>query len=82
MVAALMPLVRPVRIPWLALTYMWPLLPWTITWDGWVSHWRTYTLDEQHALVAPLEREGWVWEMGQEKVGPGNITWLWGHPSA
>lgn len=81
MVAALMPMVRPVRIPWLALTYMWPVLPWTIAWDGWVSHWRTYSLDEQRQLIAPLEQEGWVWEMGQEKVGPGHITWLWGHPA-
>ena len=80
MVALMMPFIRPIRLPWIALTYLWPVLPWTIAWDGWVSHWRTYSLDEQRALVAPLQQDGWVWEMGQDKVGPGHITWLWGRP--
>lgn len=79
-VLLLMPLVRPVRLSWLLLTYLLPVLPFTIQWDGWVSHWRTYSLAEQAELVAPLQREGWTWEMGQEAVGPGRITWLLGHP--
>lgn len=77
----MMPLVRPVRLSWLGLTYLVPLIPWTIAWDGWVSHWRTYSLPDQRELVAPLQAEGWTWEMGQEKVGPGRATWLWGHPT-
>ena len=81
-VLLLMPLVRPVRLSWLLLTYLLPILPLTIAWDGWVSHWRTYSLAEQEALVAPLQREGWTWEMGQEKAGPGRITWLLGYPRA
>lgn len=79
-VLLLMPLVRPLRLSWLLLTYVFPVLPFTIQWDGWVSAWRTYSLAEQAQLVAPLEQEGWTWEMGQEPVGPGRVTWLLGHP--
>ncbi len=77
----MMPLVRPVRVSWLLLTYVLPLLPWAIAWDGWVSHWRTYSLPEQAQLVAPLTRPGWTWKMGQDRVGPGRITWLLGMPT-
>jgi len=78
----MMPMVRPVRLSWLLLTYGVPLLPLTIAWDGWVSQWRTYSLAEQEALVAPLQRENWIWEMGQLQAGPGRITWLLGYPRA
>ena len=81
LVFLLMPLVRPVRLSWLLLTYLVPVLPWTIQWDGWVIHWRTYSLAEQAELVAPLQRDGWSWTMGQEKVGPGKVTWLLGRPA-
>ena len=81
MVALVMPLVRPVRAGWLLLTYLLPVLPWTIAWDGWVSHWRTYSLAEQTELIAPLHRPDWTWDMGQTRLGPGHITWLLGHPS-
>ncbi|MCB9669603.1 MAG: hypothetical protein H6734_09050 [Alphaproteobacteria bacterium] len=75
-----MPLVRPVRPLWLVLTWLLPVLPLTIAWDGWVSHWRTYGPEDLDALVAPLAREGWVWEHGRDPAGPGHVTWLLGRP--
>lgn len=80
MVLAMMPLVRPVRIGWLLLTYLLPVLPLYIAWDGWVSHWRTYAPTELEALVKPLHRDDWTWSWGRDRAGPGHITWLLGHP--
>lgn len=81
MVALMMPFVRPVRPLWLLLTYLVPVLPLTIAWDGWVSHWRTYAPDELEALVDPLQEDGWTWTWGRDRAGPGSLTWLWGGPS-
>lgn len=78
MVLLLMPLVRPVRPLWLVLTYLLPILPFAIAWDGWVSHWRTYSPAELEELVAPLQADDWEWTWGQEAAGPGKLTWLMG----
>lgn len=80
MVAVMMPFVRPFRPGWLALTYLVPVLPLFIAWDGWVSHWRTYSPEELQELVAPLARDGWTWTIQRDRQGPGSITWLLGTP--
>lgn len=80
MVLLIMPIVRPMRPLWLVLTYLVPILPLTIAWDGWVSHLRTYNLKELRSLTDPLKRDGWQWQVGQTPVGPAKITWLIGKP--
>jgi len=73
--------VRPVRVSWLVLTYLFPILPMTIAWDGFVSHLRTRSPEELDALVAKLDAPGWVWESSHVKVkGPMGYTLLLGLP--
>jgi hypothetical protein len=78
----LMPLVRPVRWQWLAFTYLVPLIPLFILWDGFVSCLRTYSPAELQSLVDGLEGEPYTWEIGCEKLGHGvgPVTYLIGIP--
>lgn len=80
MVCALMPLVRPLRADWLALTYLFPVLPWAIAWDGLVSHLRCRTVDELQALADSTGVRGYRWQAGRTAVGKGpmGVTWLRG----
>lgn len=58
-----MPLVRPFRWPWIPLTYLLPLLPLLILWDGFASCLRIYQPDELRALTAGLD--GFDWDIGR-----------------
>ncbi|HLJ90026.1 MAG TPA: hypothetical protein VKZ53_24670 [Candidatus Angelobacter sp.] len=62
LVLFMMPLIRPVRIAWLVLTYLIPILPVIIFWDGLVSSLRSYTQLEMRALVEALT--SYEWEVG------------------
>ena len=76
-----MPAVRPVRPLWLLLTYLIPILPLTIAWDGFVSHLRTRSPEELEALVARLDAPGWTWEARKVPIkGPTGYTLLLGLP--
>lgn len=79
-VLALTPQVRPFRLDRLLLTYLPPLVPAFVWWDGVVSVLRTYTPEEMRALAAgadPLER--FVWETG-ELEGRMPLPYLLGRP--
>jgi hypothetical protein len=59
------------------------VLPWAITWDGVVSHLRTYTVDELRAFTAELHAPDYRWDIGTTPIGPGAfVTWLRGTPTA
>jgi hypothetical protein len=80
-VLLLTPLVRPFRWSRLFFTYLVPILPLAILWDGIVSHLRTYTTDELLALAHGLA-DGWRWEARRERI-PGTpvfATSLLGRP--
>lgn len=77
-----MPFVRPVNVLWLLLTYAVPVLPWTIAWDGLVSHLRTRNPAEMDALTAQLDAPGWTWTSQKIPVKGANITALTGLPPA
>jgi hypothetical protein len=79
-VVLLMPLVRPLRLSWLLFTYVIPILPFSIAWDGLVSHLRVYSPAELERFVDGLGGDGYTWEIGQEKLGLGRITWIFGRP--
>ena len=76
-----MPFVRPRSAAALALTYLVPLLPLCIFWDGLVSCLRTYRVDELRALVAGLD-DGYRWEAGTVRKAGRNITYLVGQPAS
>lgn len=79
---ALTPFLRPFRPGRLFFTYLLPVVPWLVFWDGVVSCWRTRTPAELRALVARAEATGYRFEVGQDKVRglPARVTWLVGYP--
>ncbi|PKL79697.1 MAG: hypothetical protein CVV27_01455 [Candidatus Melainabacteria bacterium HGW-Melainabacteria-1] len=75
-----LPLLRP-NLRQLLFTYLIPLIPLMILWDGCVSVLRTYTPDELQKMVASLDgRESFNWEIGIERNGPVPIVYLLGTP--
>lgn len=79
---AMTPFVRPPSRTRLALTYLLPLLPLLFTFDGIVSNLRTYTPDELRAMTRPLQRDDYVWEIGESRhpLLPTKVTYLLGLP--
>jgi hypothetical protein len=77
------PLVRPLTPLRLLLTYVIPVAPLTITWDGLVSALRAHRPEELRALTDSLAREGYTWEVGQlTRPGKGTVTYVLGLPTA
>ena len=74
------PLIRPFRWSRLLWTYLIPLVPLVVVWDGIVSCLRTYTPAELRAMTADLTE--FEWDIGTTRA-PGMasaITWLFGVP--
>jgi hypothetical protein len=76
----LTPLVRPFRWSRLLWTYLLPVVPFVLLYDGLVSCLRAYSREELRELVRPLARSGYCWEVGEERGGFLPITYLVGYP--
>ncbi len=74
--------VRPLSLLQLALTYLLPLLPLCIGWDGAVSNLRTYGLADLDELLGEVPCEGYRWEKGTLGSGPSKRLYLLGLPEA
>lgn len=79
-VLAMMPFARPFRWPYLLFTYLIPLLPLIVFWDGIVSMLRIYSPEQMKALTQGLGAPDYVWEMGRMVVRgiPGGLPYLIG----
>ncbi|HEX4278347.1 MAG TPA: hypothetical protein VHZ74_23495 [Bryobacteraceae bacterium] len=55
----------PHRMAWWIFTWLIPVIPITIAWDGLVSHLRTYTPAEMEQLIEGLRDETFRWETGR-----------------
>ncbi|MBL0937965.1 MAG: class I SAM-dependent methyltransferase [Gemmatimonadaceae bacterium] len=79
----LTPAIRPVRISRLVFTYLIPIIPLVILWDGLVSCLRTYTPNELVAMAheATPPDASYHWEAGEAGDGPIPVTYLIGWPS-
>jgi hypothetical protein len=76
------PLVRPLTPLRLLLTYVIPVAPLILFWDGLVSALRAHRPEELRALTASLAREGYTWEVGEARVPGGSaITYVLGLPT-
>lgn len=82
LVLVLMPRVRPRKLVPLLLTYVVPVLPLLIWWDGLASTLRTYRSDELRAIARSIEEPGYVWEVSEVHVpgGPVPVTQILGRP--
>ncbi|MGZ3460448.1 MAG: hypothetical protein ACXU86_18320 [Archangium sp.] len=77
------PLVRPLTPLRLLLTYVLPVSPLAIAWDGLVSALRAHRPEELRAITASLAREGYTWEVGQVHQGTrGTLTYVLGRPTS
>jgi hypothetical protein len=72
------PMVRPMSVPQLIFTYLIPILPLFIAWDGAVSNARTYTPEDMEELIKGLSDKNYQWEMGKVQGRGGNKLYLLG----
>ena len=85
--ALTLPLLRPFRWAWLPFTYLLPVLPLFVLWDGLVSCLRVYMPADLRELLARLERrhrDAYTWEIARVRLGaaPAHATVLVGLPRA
>ncbi len=59
--------VRPLNIKQLFWTYVIPVLPCLLAWDGAVSNARTYSKEDLEELLAEFPSEEYEWEIGRVK---------------
>jgi hypothetical protein len=72
--------IRPVRGWRLVLTYLVPIIPLLILWDGLVSSLRTYAPEDLDKLTAGLDADGYRWHSGVHRANGMSITYLIGLP--
>jgi hypothetical protein len=78
MVFFVTPFVRPLTVKQLIFTYLIPLIPVFIAWDGAVSNARTYTLEDWDEILADLQSDDYTWKKGTIKGKAGNKMYLIG----
>lgn len=81
-VLLLTPKIRPFRWSRIVFTYLLPVVPLVVLFDGVVSALRTYTPDELKELTAEISKDKYVWEIGEERgeKSPIPIIYLIGYP--
>lgn len=83
-VLALMPFVRPFRWSYLLFTYLIPMIPLVLFWDGIVSTLRIYSPKQMLQMTEDLRRPDYLWEIGLIPMRgiPGGFPYLIGRPIA
>jgi hypothetical protein len=81
-VLALMPFARPFRWAYLVFTYLIPLMPLILLWDGMVSILRIYSPEQMKKLTEDLQASDYAWEVGRIQVVRGipGVPYLIGRP--
>lgn len=75
------PFIRPFKLGRIIFTYLIPIVPVVVLFDGIVSSLRTYSVTEMTELVNQLEnKNNFHWEINRVKSGPGVILYLLGIP--
>lgn len=75
------PLIRPFRWGRIIFTYLIPLVPIFVLWDGIISCFRTYSVAEMNDLIKLVKgKERYEWNSGKLKSGPGINLYLTGCP--
>lgn len=75
------PLVRPLKLSRFLFTYLIPIVPLCVLWDGVVSVLRTYSRDELLDIAGRADpSDSFEWEVGESTEGPSTLVWLVGSP--
>lgn len=78
-VLILTPLIKPFSWGRIIFTYLIPLVPIFVFWDGIVSSLRTYSVKEMKDLVAEVKnKEQYEWQIGKVASGPGVNLYITG----
>ena len=81
LVLIFMPFIKPLKASRLIFTYLIPLLPFFIVWDGVVSILRAYTVEELETMAQATNAPNYHWEAGHLAVkGSSGINYLLGYP--
>jgi hypothetical protein len=75
------PLIRPFRASRLFWTYLVPVIPLVLFFDGIVSCLRAYSLRELSEMIDSLKADGYTWDVGEEKAGLATVTYMLGWPT-
>ncbi len=78
------PFLRPFSWTRLFLTYVVPIIPFVVSFDGVVSCLRTYTTEELKQLIEQLDAPGYQWDIGQrqhKEYKLMNVSYLIGYPA-
>jgi hypothetical protein len=77
-------LLRPLRWDWIALSWLVPVIPLFVLWDGFVSCLRVYSPEELEGLVQGLGAPDYRWEIGRIRLGaaPAHASYLIGMPAS
>ena len=83
LVLVLTPKVRPVSWTQIVFTYLVPILPLLIFWDGLVSHLRTYSATQLGELTHAFAASDYVWQTGTHRPqgAPFGFPYLIGRPA-
>jgi hypothetical protein len=76
------PWIHPFRWSRLLWTYLIPIIPFVLLFDGVVSCLRTYRPQELREMVARLTAPEYEWEIGEDLTAKAAITYLIGYPQA
>jgi len=79
-ILALTPFIRPFRWGRLFWTYIVPIAPLCLMWDGFASGFRLYSTQELQGLADGLRSDDYAWEIGRAGAFTGSITYLIGYP--
>ena len=74
------PFARPFRISRLFWTYVAPVIPFVLFFDGVISCLRAYSQQELWRLAAQVRAENYVWQIGERSGGLTPVTFLIGYP--
>jgi hypothetical protein len=66
------------RLLW---TYLLPVIPFVVCFDGWMSCLRSYSQRELREIVRDLPGGNYEWEIGEERGGFLPVTYLIGYPT-
>jgi len=80
LVLVLTPRIRPLSWTQVIFTYLIPILPLLMFWDGFVSQLRTYSVQELAQLTKDLQADDYSWEIGEIKLPrlPAGVPYLIG----
>lgn len=74
------PFIRPFRFSRLFWTYLLPVIPFLLFWDGLMSCFRAYSVKQLREMIASVDADGYFWEAGEEPSGFTTVTYLVGYP--